>query len=150
VGLICRQSSHCLWQRVSKPVLSNIFGLLLLAICCAETRFCTEARPELRGFWTDMMAGFAVVNGNLQRIGRMPVHLAAASNQQADQNQAPAQQNPATLSKKPKTLCVLWPEQHMEGTGSRKAARLFAAQERGQVKCNCHGKRQQLGRQQQQ
>jgi hypothetical protein len=58
-------------------------------------------------------------------------------NQEANQEQAPAQPNPATLSRNPRTLYVLWLE-YMEGIGGRKAARLFTAQERGQVKYNYH------------
>jgi hypothetical protein len=52
--------------------------------------------------------GFVLVNRNLRRMGQMPARRAAARNQEANQNQAPAQQNPATWSRNPRTLCVLW------------------------------------------
>jgi hypothetical protein len=96
-----------------------------------------EARTEVRGLRTDMTQGFALVNRNVRRIGQMPVRRAVALNQQANQNQVPAQPNPATLSRNPRTLFVLWQE-YMEGIGGRKAARLFTAHERGRVKYNYH------------
>jgi hypothetical protein len=101
------------------------------------TQDLAETRNELANLRTDMETGFVLVNRNLRGMGQMPVRHAVACNQDANQNQAPAQQNPATLSRNPRTLCVLWQE-HMEGIGGRKAARLFTAQERGQVKCNYH------------
>ena len=65
------------------------------------------------------------------------MHHAVAPNQQANRNEAPAGQNPATLSRNPRTPFVLWQE-HMEGIGGRKTARLFTAHERGVVKHNYH------------
>jgi hypothetical protein len=43
----------------------------------------------------------------------------------------------ATLSANPRSLHVLW-EEHERGIGGRRAARLFASNERGRVKHKCH------------
>jgi hypothetical protein len=96
-----------------------------------------ETRTELRNLRTDTVAGFVLINRKFSRMGQMPVRCAAAPNQEANQYQVPAQQSPATFIRNPRTLHVLWQE-HMEGTGSWKAARLFTAQERGWVKYNYH------------
>jgi hypothetical protein len=79
-----------------------------------------------------------VLNQNIRRLAMNPIRQINQQQQQAPgdpvaQAGAPPVGPPADLSATPRTLYELW-EEYQNGTGGRKAARLFTAQERGRVK----------------
>jgi hypothetical protein len=82
---------------------------------------------------------FGLVNNSIRRIAIQPARRRAIVNNN-DNNAAPPVENEdghITLSFNPRDIHSLWQEYEF-GIGSRKAARLFTAAERGRVKYTYH------------
>ena len=100
-----------------------------------------EIKAELETFRKEERIVNRVLSQAIQRLSRQPARILGRGRQEVaavvhddddddvDRRHGP----PATLSKNPKTLHSLWRE-FEEGLGGRKAAKMFTARQRGQVK----------------
>jgi hypothetical protein len=103
------------------------------------TRADVELRTAIENYQIQSTRQYQTLNSNLRRIAIQPARRVAPNgnngNQQQQNNNVAAGNNGgvATLSPTPRCLYTLWQENQV-GFGGRKAARLFTARERGQVK----------------
>lgn len=99
-----------------------------------------ELRTEVQRVGERETQHFNLLNAAVRRIALQPAHRRGGNNPPLNAAAIANNinnNNNTTLSPNPRTLHVLWQEYEF-GIGGRKAARLFTAAERGQVKYSYH------------